>query len=135
MFDGLRPGTVTVIGIPYDENSSFMRGPALASARIREVLHSGSVNLFLREELIWAQSPVSVTWATWNWLVARLRWSKSRPLSGRELMDEAFKKAVPITGRLCFRSHPNSSATQPMANSSNLALRGTPVAGSQPIIS
>jgi agmatinase len=36
---------VTVVGIPYDENSSFMRGPALAPARIREVLHSGAANL------------------------------------------------------------------------------------------
>jgi arginase len=43
--DVLQPGMVTVVGIPYDENSSFMRGPALAPARIREVLHSGSANL------------------------------------------------------------------------------------------
>jgi len=43
-FDVL-PGMVTVVGIPYDENSSFMRGPALAPARIREVLHSGSSHL------------------------------------------------------------------------------------------
>ncbi len=44
-FDALHPEMVTVVGIPYDENSSFMRGPALAPARIREVLHSGSANL------------------------------------------------------------------------------------------
>jgi agmatinase len=44
-FDALRPEMVTVVGIPYDENSSFMRGPALAPAQIREVLHSGSANL------------------------------------------------------------------------------------------
>jgi len=44
-FEALRPEMVTVVGIPYDENSSFMRGPALAPARIREVLHSGSANL------------------------------------------------------------------------------------------
>jgi agmatinase len=43
--DVLQPEIVTVVGIPYDENSSFMRGPALAPARIREVLHSGSANL------------------------------------------------------------------------------------------
>ena len=41
----LRPGMVAVVGVPYDENSSFMRGPALAPARIREVLHAGSTNL------------------------------------------------------------------------------------------
>jgi len=44
-FDVLQPGMVAVVGIPYDENSSFMRGPALAPARIREALHSGSANL------------------------------------------------------------------------------------------
>jgi arginase len=43
--DYLRPGMVAVVGVPYDENSSFMRGPALAPARIREVLHAGSTNL------------------------------------------------------------------------------------------
>lgn len=43
--DPLQPGMVAVIGIPYDENSSFMRGAALAPARIREVLHAGSINL------------------------------------------------------------------------------------------
>ena len=36
---------VTVIGVPLDENSSFLRGPALAPARIRAVLHAGSMNL------------------------------------------------------------------------------------------
>jgi arginase len=44
-FDNLAPGTVAVVGIPLDENSSFMRGPASAPARIREALHSGSANL------------------------------------------------------------------------------------------
>jgi len=45
LFDHLRPGMVAVVGVPYDENSSFMRGAALAPARIREVLHAGSTNL------------------------------------------------------------------------------------------
>jgi agmatinase len=44
-FDHLDPKTVAVIGIPLDENSSFMRGPASAPARVRGVLHSGSANL------------------------------------------------------------------------------------------
>jgi agmatinase len=43
--DALKPGMVTVIGVPADENSSFMRGAALAPARIREALHSGATNL------------------------------------------------------------------------------------------
>jgi arginase len=39
------PGTVVVVGLPSDDNSSFMRGAALAPARIREALTSGSMNL------------------------------------------------------------------------------------------
>jgi arginase len=36
---------VAAIGVPLDENSSFLRGPALAPARIRAALHAGSMNL------------------------------------------------------------------------------------------
>jgi agmatinase len=35
---------VVVVGVPSDENSSFLRGPAEAPARIRQTLHSGSLN-------------------------------------------------------------------------------------------
>lgn len=41
----LEPGTVAIVGIPSDENSSFMDGAALGPLRIREVLHSGATNL------------------------------------------------------------------------------------------
>lgn len=41
----LASGMVTVVGIPSDENSTFMRGPALAPARIREMLRTGAMNL------------------------------------------------------------------------------------------
>jgi arginase len=34
----------TLIGLPYDASSSFLRGPALAPARIREELHSQQSN-------------------------------------------------------------------------------------------
>ncbi len=40
----LRPGTVAVVGVPTDENSYFLRGAALAPAKIRQVLHSGETN-------------------------------------------------------------------------------------------
>lgn len=40
----LSANTVAVLGIPFDANSSFLRGPALAPARIREALHSGAMN-------------------------------------------------------------------------------------------
>ena len=45
LLDSLQPGTVAVLGVPSDENSSFLRGAALAPARIRRVLHAGSSNL------------------------------------------------------------------------------------------
>ena len=38
-------GTVVVLGVPTDENSSFLRGAALAPKRIHEALHSGSANM------------------------------------------------------------------------------------------
>jgi len=41
----LAPRMVAVIGLPLDENSSFLRGPALAPPCIREALHSGASNL------------------------------------------------------------------------------------------
>jgi len=37
---------IQVIGIPYDQNSSFLRGPALAPARIRLMDAGGSSNAF-----------------------------------------------------------------------------------------
>lgn len=36
---------VVLLGLPLDQNSSFLRGPALAPPRIREALHCGSANL------------------------------------------------------------------------------------------
>ncbi len=36
--------SVAILGVPYDANSSFLRGAALAPARVRETLHSGSSN-------------------------------------------------------------------------------------------
>jgi len=41
----LKPGMVSVVGVPTDENSSFLRGAALAPARIRAALYSGEGNL------------------------------------------------------------------------------------------
>ncbi|MBW2411500.1 MAG: agmatinase [Deltaproteobacteria bacterium] len=37
--------SVILVGIPFDLYSTFMHGPALAPARIREVLHAGATNL------------------------------------------------------------------------------------------
>lgn len=43
--ENLESDSVTIVGVPLDENSSFLRGAALAPARIREALHSGETNL------------------------------------------------------------------------------------------
>ena len=42
----LNPGIVAVVGIPFDEYSSFMRGSAKAPSVIRQTLHNGASNLF-----------------------------------------------------------------------------------------
>ena len=44
-FDHILPGSIVLVGIPSDENSSFMQGAALAPSRIREALRSGETNL------------------------------------------------------------------------------------------
>lgn len=43
-YDSIQPGMVAILGIPSDENSSFLRGPAQAPAAIRQTLYSGSSN-------------------------------------------------------------------------------------------
>ena len=42
--ENLQSGMVAVVGIPFDANSSFMQGPALAPAKIRKAWNSGSMN-------------------------------------------------------------------------------------------
>ena len=42
----MTPDTLALIGVPFDEYSSFLRGPAKAPAVIRRVLHNGASNLF-----------------------------------------------------------------------------------------
>jgi len=44
IISSLRPGTVVVLGIPSDVNSSYARGASDAPARIRQILVSGSTN-------------------------------------------------------------------------------------------
>ena len=53
------PFNVALLGIPFDDNSSFERGPAQAPNIIRQVLQSGSLNgstelgINLRESQRW----------------------------------------------------------------------------------
>lgn len=43
---GISEPNALIRGICYDEKSSFLRGPAQGPARIRQALHSGSMNLY-----------------------------------------------------------------------------------------
>lgn len=44
--DRIGPGAVALLGVPYDEHSSYLHGPALAPSKIREAIHSDSANAF-----------------------------------------------------------------------------------------
>lgn len=41
----IRPGAVVIVGVPFDDHSTFLKGAALAPQRIREALHSPSSNM------------------------------------------------------------------------------------------
>ncbi len=43
------PQTISLLGIPYDANSTYLRGPAEAPRRIREALHCNSSNLWTED--------------------------------------------------------------------------------------
>jgi len=45
LLDELQSGMVTLVGVPFDKNSSFLKGTALAPPIIRNTLNSGSTNL------------------------------------------------------------------------------------------
>ena len=54
--DQIRPGKIAVVGAPFDQNSSFLRGAAQAPPLIRKALFSYSANLFTESELDLAHS-------------------------------------------------------------------------------
>ena len=41
----LNPKDIAIVGLPFDEFSSFMKGPAKAPQEIRKLLHNGSMNM------------------------------------------------------------------------------------------
>ena len=43
--EDLEPGSVAILGLPWDESSSFVRGAAEAPPHIRQALHSPATNL------------------------------------------------------------------------------------------
>jgi agmatinase len=48
---GSNAGTVALLGLPFDANSSFLRGPAQAPRLIREALYSDSSNLWTEDSV------------------------------------------------------------------------------------
>ena len=55
-----QPGKIAVLGVPLDQNSSFLKGAAQAPPLVRESLFSHSANLFTETGVDLGQSP--------NWL-------------------------------------------------------------------
>jgi arginase len=53
----LSPDDVALLGVPSDENSSYLRGAALAPAAIREALHSPSANLWSEQGIDLGNEP------------------------------------------------------------------------------
>jgi arginase len=53
----LSPDDVVLLGVPSDENSSYLRGAALAPAAIREALHSPSANLWSEQGIDLGNEP------------------------------------------------------------------------------
>jgi len=54
---GPTTGTVSILGIPLDENSSYLDGPKLAPSHIRHVLHDGASNLCAENGLDLSATP------------------------------------------------------------------------------
>lgn len=53
----LKPNMLVLLGVCWDENSSFMRGPAEAPPAIRAALHSGSANLTAESGVDFGDNP------------------------------------------------------------------------------
>lgn len=57
--DHLQPDQIALLGIPFDKQSSYLRGPALAPARIRESLICDSANL-------WTENGIDLAKGGWQ---------------------------------------------------------------------
>jgi len=66
---------ITVLGVPFDSNSSFLRGAALAPLRIREALFSESTNM-------WTEKSIDLgLMSGWQFLINELLNKKVRVIS------------------------------------------------------
>lgn len=74
---------ITVIGIPFDANSSFLRGPALAPPRIRQMDKDGSANSY-------SETGVAIQEGLTYYDAGDLAFANTRPDAG----FMAIKKAI-----------------------------------------
>lgn len=54
----LKAGDVAILGVPFDENASFLRGPAGGPTEIRKQLHCGSANYYAENRFDLSSGPV-----------------------------------------------------------------------------
>jgi len=91
----LQSGEIAVLGIPFDRNSSFRRGPALAPAQIREAIFSESTNMWTEkgidlgemsgwkafDDLVLSDSDIKMAFATIESTIHELLKKKARVVS------------------------------------------------------
>jgi len=91
----LQSGEIAVLGIPFDRNSSFRRGPALAPVQIREALFSESTNMCTEkgidlgtmsgwkalDDLVLSDSDIKTAFATIEGAISELLKRKARVIA------------------------------------------------------
>jgi arginase family enzyme len=91
----LQSGEIALLGIPFDRNSSFRRGPALAPVQIREALFSESTNMWTEkgidlgtmsgwkvlDDLVLSDSDIKTAFATIEGAITELLKRKARVVS------------------------------------------------------
>ena len=55
--DPIQAGDIAVVGVPFDRNSSYLRGTAKAPPLVREAMHSYSTNLFTEDGIDLSSAP------------------------------------------------------------------------------
>ena len=76
---------LNLIGIPLDLNSSFLRGPAYAPARIRQMEKDGSANIFSEEGIAIAENQVFTD-------LGDIKFTGSNPVDAFNLIRETIKE-------------------------------------------
>ncbi len=83
--------TIAILGIPFDLNSSFLRGPSLAPPRIREALYSQSANM-------WTENGIDLGLSQGWEIVADLDFSKSQ--NAFEMIESGMGELLETTSEV-----------------------------------